>query len=68
MDNAKETINDDAYLLTCFCPVCYKKLPRSFEEEVFYCRECGQKLHARPFSDAEVEKALFESEMDCYED
>lgn len=68
MDNIKETVCNDAYLLTCYCPTCYKKLPRSFKEEVFYCRKCGQKLHTSPFSDEEIEKALFEREMDCYED
>lgn len=63
----KETINNNAYLLSCNCPVCNAKISRGYEERTFYCSECGTQLHQRAFTEKEVEDALFENEMDNYE-
>lgn len=63
-----ETINNDAYLNNCTCPICGKVHSRGREEKTFYCSECGTRLHQRAFTDEELEKAIFEDEMDRYED
>ena len=63
----KETINNNAYLLSCECPTCGHKLSRDYDEETFYCRYCGEHLHARAFTKKEIDEALFELEMDDYE-
>ena len=63
-----ETIDNDAYLHRCTCPVCKKKLFRGSEERTFYCEQCGTHLHQRAFTETEIEDALFEHEMDEYED
>lgn len=64
----KETINNDAYLWRCNCPVCGKSIQRDSEEKTFYCSECGTKLHQRAFTQEELGKASFDREMDSYED
>ena len=63
-----ETINNDAYMNSCCCPVCKKKHSRSSNERIFYCSECGTRLHQRSFTEKEIADAKFEREMDCYED
>jgi ribosomal protein L37AE/L43A len=64
----KETINNDAYLNSCNCPVCGKKISRGYDERTFYCEQCGTRLHQRAFTEDEIQQALFEDEMDKYED
>ena len=64
----KETINNNAYLLSCNCPDCGHKLSRGYDEETFYCRYCGAYLHARAFTEKEIKDAIFEKEMDDYEE
>ena len=66
-DTAIATIDNNAYLLTCRCPSCSNTLDRGYKEEMQYCKYCGQKLRFPAFSDEEVRKAHFESEMDGYE-
>ena len=68
MKKMKETIENSAYLLSCRCPVCFNIIGRSYQEEIFYCRYCGTKLHTRAFTKEEIEYAIFEREMDNYED
>lgn len=63
-----ETLDNDAYSHSCICPCCNTKLYRDFEERVFYCEACGQQLHQRAFTDEEVAEALFQKEMDEFED
>ena len=63
----KTTINNSAYLLSCECPSCGHILSRGYKTEEFYCRYCGEKLHAEAFSSKEIEDALFKSETDSYE-
>ena len=64
----KETINNNAYLHSCNCPTCNTHLHRGWEEENFYCYKCGEHLHAPAFTDEEIKKAIFDLEMDNYED
>lgn len=68
MDNIMETIENDAYLHSCVCPKCKKKLHRGYEERTFYCEYCGTLLHSRAFTQEELDDALFQHEMDEYED
>lgn len=68
MPNTAETIENDAYLNSCKCPICGKKHFRGSEERTFYCSECGTRLHQRAFTEKEVKDAIFEKEMDEYED
>ena len=68
MQQAKETLDNDAYLLSCKCPTCGHRLSRGYEEDTFYCRYCGEHLHARAFTDSEVKDAHFISAMDTYEE
>lgn len=63
-----ETIENNAYSHSCICPCCGKRISRDFEERVFYCEVCGQQLHQRAFTDEEVKEALFQHEMDEFED
>lgn len=63
-----ETIHNDAYLHSCNCPKCNYHMHRGSEERIFYCENCGTKLHQRAFTEEEVNDALFEHEMDEYED
>lgn len=63
-----ETIKNDAYLWKCECPVCESHIHRGSEERIFYCENCGQKLHQRVFSEEEMNAAKFQKEMDEYED
>lgn len=67
-DELKETINNNAYLNNCNCPVCNKKISRGYEEKVFFCSQCGTHLHQRAFTKEEIERATFDNEMDSYED
>ena len=64
----KTTINNNAYLLSCECPICGHILSREYEAEEFFCRYCGEKLYAEAFTDEEIEDALLRSEMDSYEE
>lgn len=64
----KIAINNNAYYLTCQCPVCNSTLSRNYKEENFYCKNCGTKLHTRAFTKEEIKNAIFEKEMDDYED
>jgi len=64
----KETIENDAYLNSCKCPVCGKKHFRDSQEGTFFCSKCGTQLHKRAFTDEEIKKAIFDYEMDKYED
>lgn len=63
-----ETVNNDAYLLKCKCPKCGNKISRDYDERIFYCEQCGTKLHQRAFTEEEIDEALFQHEMDEYED
>ena len=45
----KIAINNNAYYLTCQCPVCKSTLSRDYQGEIFYCRYCGTKLLALAF-------------------
>lgn len=67
-NKAVEALENSAYLHSCRCPYCGKSMTRGNEEEVRYCSKCGQKLHLRAFTKEEVEQALFDREMDEYED
>lgn len=71
MKNIKETINNDAYLHSCNCPVCKKNISRDYEEKTFFCVQCGTKLHQRAFTEEEmrtaIEKGLF-SDVKSYFD
>lgn len=67
-NSVKETINNDAYLWSCNCPDCGKKIHRGSEERTFYCEQCGTHLYQRAFTEEELNKARFEREMDEYED
>ena len=68
MNNIKETIGNDAYLHSCRCPECNEKIHRGYEERTFYCENCGTHLHQRAFTEEEIDDALFQHEMDDYED
>lgn len=63
-----ETIENDAYSHSCKCPECKKKIFRDSKERTFYCESCGTQLHQRAFTEEEIDAALFEHEMDEYED
>lgn len=63
-----ETVENDAYLHSCKCPECNKRIFRGSEERTFYCENCGTKLHQRAFTQEEIDDALFQHEMDTYED
>lgn len=63
-----ETVENNAYSHSCTCPCCGTRLSRDYEERVFYCEVCGQQLHQRAFTDEEVDEALFQHEMDEFED
>ena len=67
MKNIKETINNDAYSHSCNCPVC-RTYSRAYEEKTFFCTQCGTKLHQRAFTEEKIQQALFDEEMDRYED
>lgn len=67
-DDPVDTIQNDAYLLSCQCPVCMHSITRGYNEGVAYCEKCGQKLRFPPFAKDEIDNALFEHEMDSYED
>lgn len=67
-DDPVDTIQNDAYLLSCQCPVCMHSITRGYDEGVAYCEKCGQKLHFPPFAKEEIDNAMFEHEMDSYED
>jgi ribosomal protein L37AE/L43A len=68
MQDTKETVNNDAYLNSCDCPICGKHISRGYEERTFFCECCGTHLHQRAFTDEEMKAAIFEKEMDEYED
>lgn len=68
MSKIKETIKNDAYLHNCRCPKCNKNIHRGYEERTFYCENCGTHLHQRAFTKEEIDDALFQHEMDEYED
>ena len=63
-----DTVKNSAYFLSCECPKCRAKIRRGYEEETFFCRKCGQKLHAPAFTKEEIDNAIFEHVMDSYED
>lgn len=65
---ANETVENDAYLWSCKCPNCGKKIHRGSEERTFYCEQCGIQLHQRAFTEKELDEARFERQMDEYED
>lgn len=67
-EHMKETINNDAYSNRCNCPVCNKRLFRGSEDRIFYCENCGTQLHQRAFTREEIKEAIFQHEMDEYED
>lgn len=67
-DKIVESVNNNAYLHSCECPKCGKTMTRGYEEETRFCSKCGQKLHLRAFTKEEVDDALFQNEMDDYED
>ena len=60
MKNIKETINNNAYLHSCNCPVCKKNISRDYEEKTFFCTQCGTQLHQRVFTEEEIKQALFD--------
>ena len=68
IEDAIDTVNNDAYLLTCECPICKTIIDRDYDEHFQYCPSCGTKIRMPPFSEEEIEKAVFENEMDEYED
>lgn len=68
MKKIKETINNDAYSNRCHCPVCGNCIQRGSEERTFFCDQCGTHLHQRAFTEEEIKDAIFEKEMDEYED
>lgn len=68
MEDIKETINNDAYSNSCVCPVCGKRIARGYEKRTFFCEQCGTHLHQRAFTEKEMEAAIFDKEMDEYED
>lgn len=65
---AKDSLNDDAYLLSAECPSCGNHIQRGYEECVEFCRKCGQKIHFRAFTEDELERARQSKIMDEYED
>ena len=67
-NDIRETVENNAYLNKCKCPICNKIITRGYEERTFYCENCGTKLHQRAFTETEIDNALFEHEMDEYED
>lgn len=64
----KETVENDAYLWSCKCPNCGKKIHRDSEERTFFCEQCGIQLHQRAFTEKELDAASFDRKMDEYED
>lgn len=64
----KETIKNDAYANSCACPTCNKVMFRGSKESTFYCRNCGEHLHARAFTKEEIDDAIFQKRQDEYED
>lgn len=64
----KETIENDAYTNSCVCPTCNKSMFRESEESTFFCRNCGEYLHARAFTKEEIDDAIFQRRQDEYED
>lgn len=63
-----DTIENNAYLLSCKCPNCMKELKRRYGESEQYCPSCGVKLHIPSFTREEIDKATLDREMDEYED
>ena len=41
---------------------------QSNDNHTLYCEQCGTRLHQRAFTEDEIQQALFEDEMDKYED
>lgn len=68
MQKAIDSVNNDAYLHSCNCPKCNKYMYRDTKESFIYCSECGTYLHLPAFTKDEIRKAIFEREMDEYED
>lgn len=65
----KETIENDAYSYRCKCPVCGKiHQLEGYDERIFFCSKCGERLHQRAFTQEEIDDAIFQREMDEYED
>ena len=62
-----ETIDNDAYLLKCKCPVCQTLIARDYDEKTFFCNNCGTKLHHNAFSKDEINEALLQNQIDDYE-
>lgn len=67
-DIPMESVENSAYLLSCRCPACGAHMSRGYDEETKFCSKCGQKVHMKAFSKEEVKQALFDNEMDDYED
>ena len=67
-DKAVESVNNRAYTYTCECPKCGNIITRGDEESTIFCSKCGQKLHLRAFTEEEIKEAIFDREMDEYED
>ena len=63
-----ETIYNRAEYHDCRCPICNSLQYRGYEETIFFCRMCGNELHARAFTQEEIKEALLQNEMDDYED
>lgn len=45
-----------------------KNISRDYEKKTFFCAQCGTQLHQRAFTEEEIHQALFDEEMDRYED
>lgn len=67
-DKLIDTVENDAYLLSCKCGKCGAYLERGYDEEEQYCPSCGAHIRMPAFSKEEVDRARFENEMDEYED
>lgn len=63
-----EAVNHNAYDHSCNCPKCGSSMKRDTQESIKFCSVCGTKIHIRAFTNEEINAALFEHEMDEYED
>lgn len=63
----QEAVKYNQYLHSCHCPSCDNRIHWG-DDRVVYCSKCGQKLWVRKALKEEIEEALFEHEMDEYED
>lgn len=63
-----DTVENDAYLHSCKCPICDEPITRGSEETHMFCPNCGQRLRLPAFTKDEVDEGIFQREMDEYED